>query len=34
VFPNEVAGADQRGLRLVSTAPGGRLWIYRVARAE
>jgi hypothetical protein len=33
-FPNEVTDADTRGLKFVSSAPGGRLWIYRLARPQ
>ena len=30
VFPNEVHDPTAKGLKLISTAPGGRLWIYSI----
>jgi hypothetical protein len=33
-FPNQVSDPDANGLQLVSAAPGGRLWIYRVRRGD
>jgi hypothetical protein len=34
VFPRQVSDADGKGLQFVSSAPGGRLWIYRLAPPE
>ena len=34
VFPAQVNDADARGFQFVSSAPGGRLWIYRLAALE
>lgn len=33
-FPNQVPDPEAKGLKLVSPAPGGRLWIYRMGRGD